>query len=729
MNYSFSDKTSPESKPALGIMDMPNEVLLYILKHLDVLMDYFKMAKVSTFFNKFVNDISNCKIIERHYFGVVHNPISYIMENSLIRLCLIWEQKWGRTFPIFTNELLVEYPRPIDNIPLEYTQDDKKGLLKVPQEVFLEAMMFDALRHGCYQLFHKIFHKVSPKSLNKWYRMNDELGKTLSPLFLVAEKGSIEMIKFMIDNGVDIKQMSPIDESYVIHVVSHADDKQNNIDTLSFLVEKGIHIDTPRGDGATGLYMAARYGKENMVKAFLKLGANPNAERMDHVTPLYVAIYLGHEEVVKVLLEDKRTDIHHIIRNDKHNTTTEYLFEATHLGFHSIMKLLLDKGINVNAKNVDGVTPAHIAALKGDLVALDILRSYKADLEIADNEGITVLMAAIRGIQPKILKKLIKYGVSVRTRSNNFSSPLFLAVKCNSLECVNILLERGLRTEELINGNIVVSYPGIDTPKDNGVTPLNAASESGNIEIVKRLLKAKADPNIAENVHGVTPIMIASQHGHIDIVKELIKYNANIRVFSNDMTSALYLACQQGHFEIVKILIESLEKTLSTKDVLDYIEAPRENQERTLHACVFRGHNVIVDYLLEKRVNVNLCRNDGVSPLLLAVHTLDVSKVVKLLRCGADPNKVKVNTNTSPLIYVSHREPEYEIGAILLAYGANPDIIDSNNEKACDVVRNKGKSWGKLLTKALEYRAKMESESVVGVLPALRFNREDANEK
>ena len=60
------------------------------------------------------------------------------------------------------------------------------------------------------------------------------------------------------------------------------------------------------GDGSTPLYIAAEYGRTEIVKLLLYHKAYVNAStRKDGVSPVSVAAQNGHTEVVKLLLDHK----------------------------------------------------------------------------------------------------------------------------------------------------------------------------------------------------------------------------------------------------------------------------------------------------------------------------------------------------------------------------------------------------------------------------------------
>lgn len=56
-------------------------------------------------------------------------------------------------------------------------------------------------------------------------------------------------------------------------------------------------------DGYTPMYVAARVGRIDVIKALVDFGADVNALNKDGFTPLHVAAQSGHLEVISALAE------------------------------------------------------------------------------------------------------------------------------------------------------------------------------------------------------------------------------------------------------------------------------------------------------------------------------------------------------------------------------------------------------------------------------------------
>ena len=71
---------------------------------------------------------------------------------------------------------------------------------------------------------------------------------------------------------------------------------------IEFLLKRGLDIDARNYKGETALFVAAWYGREELVELLLKKGADPNLKTRKGLTALKVAKANGYEGIVKKLV-------------------------------------------------------------------------------------------------------------------------------------------------------------------------------------------------------------------------------------------------------------------------------------------------------------------------------------------------------------------------------------------------------------------------------------------
>lgn len=77
----------------------------------------------------------------------------------------------------------------------------------------------------------------------------------------------------------------------------------NEVEELEHVLPRVTNIDARNRHGMTALMRAAYHGHEQMVRALLERGADPNVMRNDRFTALALAAFFGHTETVRILIE------------------------------------------------------------------------------------------------------------------------------------------------------------------------------------------------------------------------------------------------------------------------------------------------------------------------------------------------------------------------------------------------------------------------------------------
>jgi ankyrin repeat protein len=228
------------------------------------------------------------------------------------------------------------------------------------------------------------------------------------------------------------------------------------------------------------------------------------------------------------------------------------LFHAVFLGDIKIVEKILDEGIDVNITNKDGITPLITAVKNGYTNIVKLLIEKGANVNVKDNNGdpIILLATSSNNIGVDILRLLIENGANVNVTSNDeyFRTPLTSALSGHRKEMAELLINNGADIElASMNDSRPLQYAvlfdidivdllikkGVDVNKFDyyGWTALMKASHFGKKDIVYLLLQNGAEINI-KNKHGDTALTFASKEGYDDIAELLIKNGADISVLS-----------------------------------------------------------------------------------------------------------------------------------------------------------------------------------------------------
>ena len=135
------------------------------------------------------------------------------------------------------------------------------------------------------------------------------------------------------------------------------------------------------------MYYAAYYGNAPAVRALLEAGVDANKSlTAGRTTALILAARRGHVATVKLLIE-KGADL-----NMVHLTTgATALYRAAEQNNPVCVMELLKAGADVNIANKDGQTPLMVAVKKGSTSLVALLIQSGADVNVVDNNGMNPL--------------------------------------------------------------------------------------------------------------------------------------------------------------------------------------------------------------------------------------------------------------------------------------------------------------------------------------------------
>ncbi|RDH39931.1 MAG: hypothetical protein CFE62_006395, partial [Candidatus Aquirickettsiella gammari] len=464
------------------------------------------------------------------------------------------------------------------------------------------------------------------------------------PLHLAATSGRLEIIKYLISQGADLSAADNIGDSTMDKTI-----KAGHLHVVKYLInEQGLDVNTPnRLSGQIPLHLAADSGRLDIIRYLLDQGADLSTTDTISESPLDKAIKTNRLNTVSYLIEHQQMlDSHQhmnvalmalfkairhaqldIVKNllkTQNNLATASLGSDLHLlhyvvsfGHIEIIEYLLEQGYNLEAKDIFGNTPLHVAVLEKKLNAVKYLLDKGANLKAVNNLGETPFQVSLA----KNNRPLIKY---FSEQQNEEVGSLFDAIEKNYLGAIQYLIEDKKIDVQALNK----SYKNV---------LLNHATTHGKLNIIQYLVAHGFDIFPQFNFTS-TPLHTAVTLHRLDVVKYYIAQKAPLEAQDNHGNTALHLAAGNYDIDILSYLVES-GANLNTKN---------KKGDSPLHQAVLVNDLDTLKFLIEKGSDLNVQNQSGDTPFHLATKNNHSEIALYLLNKGA-LSTTKYNIETTLL--------------------------------------------------------------------------------
>ncbi len=511
-----------------------------------------------------------------------------------------------------------------------------------------------------------VFDKTTGEDINDIEAQYKE-----TPLMLASREGHLAVVKELIQAGAKVNQILPIhtdrgmmpgedqtalekacrsDNTEVLKTLAEAGTNAKDIlicackigseELLEIALTNKPNLNFTTGEGGVSpLIMAVEKGYENIVKALLKAGADPNYT--DPFEPDYTALKAakekGNEEIVNILKAagakdgnaeispSDSSEIEDYIEDNYMPPSESYeLVKAACYGNNQLVKEILEK----DASNINK-------------------ESFIIELETEHTPLSCALNGTYKeGYTPKhreVVKTLVAFGADVNQPDPSgqdpmYCTPLQLAVLRNDTQIAHLLVANGADV------NLKV--------KEGYCSDAMEIAEKNKNKIIIALLKAtKVEKEL----------IAASENGEFEKVKKLLDEDAKRAIQITEDTTVLIWAAREGHTKLVKALLEMGMKVDETTDNDD-------TGSTALMYSVSKGHIDVVKLLLDAGADVNIVPT-YTYPALISAATEGRKEILKLLlNAGADVNIKDEEGNTA--LKLAQKAGNEEIVKLLKAAGA-----------------------------------------------------------
>eukprot|EP00439_Symbiodinium_sp_Y106_P031800 s2321_g3.t2 len=296
----------------------------------------------------------------------------------------------------------------------------------------------------------------------------------------------------------------------------------------------------------------------------------------------------------------------------------------------------------------------------------------------------------------------------VRSVDQQGATGLLLAVKRGDVQVVKVLLDAGANPNDGDSGGATAChYASLRGSGELLQTLLQARSEpsrcddrgdsplawAASEEVVALFLAAGVDPT-SRSLGGRSALMFAAARGHLSAARMLAAADCdNIDAVDDAGDSAVALALANGHEEVVAMLLSFGATAVKSPGRVVL-------QEEVLFDAARRGDAAAIRSWLASAQgagDVNAQEPSGDSPLLLASAQGTAEAVDLLLRARADPGQPDPFLGETPLHRAVLGGGHCDVLALLLEARADPSVGDALGKTAREVAENwsyrEAKDW------------------------------------
>ena len=290
-------------------------------------------------------------------------------------------------------------------------------------------------------------------------------------------------------------------------------------DTLTSPTEKqSLEKAVSRATGTplrSELCSSSREGDVEKVRSLLAQGCSVHESAEDLVDPdsdaFLLAAFNGRLDVLKLLLEHNCD----VSKRDRAGRTVLHLISRDpeikpKPVIESLVILLLDHGVPLEAKDLNGDTALLKSAYNGKISIAECLLDHGADIHSTDNAGKNALHRAAQKDHHEVVALLILKGAPLEARTLEYS-----------------------------------------------FTPLHASclAQNGSGKSARLLLEAGVDKEAVYGLNSRRAIHLAASEGNIEVLNELLAFGVEIDAPANHDWRALHLAKHWGHWRIIEALL------------------------------------------------------------------------------------------------------------------------------------------------------------------------------
>jgi uncharacterized protein len=459
-------------------------------------------------------------------------------------------------------------------------------------------------------------------------------------------------VRALLNGHVDVNVRSE-DGSTALLWVAH----WNDLQTAELLVRAGADANAANDFRMTPLVQACTNGSAAFVELLLEAGAKPNTPVATGETPLMTCARTGAIDAVRTLLA------HGADVNAKESTQNQTaLMWAAAEQHPNVVQALIEAGADLRAHTKLGFTALHFAARTGDMESTQVLINAGVDVNIRSQPDSEPGRGAAGGRRVATPREA-PAGALIATGGTSFpgSTPLLVATVRGHVPLALFLLDHGADPNIVDAGFTPLHWAagtwenGLANPVYGFVDPVGGIPDrAAKLQLVKALLAHGANSNLQMTLRppgfggtgtggyndaaGATPFIVAANASDLEMMRLLLAAGADPHLTTKTKSNAILAATglNRGIGEIIDDEDRAIEAVKFLLEVGVDPKAVTTFNENALFGPGYRGWNRMLELLIDKGADVNIINKAGVTPYLAASGYGDRLGGVLYNKTGAD---------------------------------------------------------------------------------------------
>jgi len=476
--------------------------------------------------------------------------------------------------------------------------------------------------------------------------------------------------------------LSQNEVDYLLAAVSEADDVSNlyDVKTLKYWSKW------------TPLMFACKYNRPKIAELLLQNGADGKIEDGGNKNAFLISIVNNSIDVVKNFIGKG------IPLEIDNKNFWESFNELSKEGSPVLLRLLLETYSGIACSKEELGFSLICAIQSGHLHSVELLLEYNPSLEEVDSDGKGPFLWAASMGSTEVGKILMDKNINRHLIDKSGKSPLFHAILCEKFEFAELIKTEAGIWDNLndIEGNLLIK-----------------AVKNRRIDYVEYLIKAGNSVN-KYNFQGITPVLMGAFTGELNMVKLLVSKGADLNLISLGKSDL-----NRGEVS-ADVLLNDFESMLGGEE-----EGPPEIDLdpgiSILMYAVCSKNMSLIEYLIEKGVDLNAKDSRGETPLTWAASR-DDEKIVEMLESrGGKWNKI-IDQNGDLLFGAFQKNNLYYLSKLLNSAKINPNVLNREgmspfliaaSEGNLEMLKILAESGADILQKTIDLKPNVQEVQVI----------------